>query len=85
MTNEQLAKFIKIANILSIATKDDEQNLIALKQALTDNDFKHCGVSVEIMINEMTDLGMDEQQATYWKSLGLLHLPYAPSDIKKTS
>jgi len=69
--------------ILQIASKDDEKNIIALKQALTDNNFKHCAISTQIMITAMQDLGMDNEQATYWNALGLLHLPYSPADIKK--
>ena len=34
-----------------------------------------------MMIGEMEDMGMDSEQAVYWKTLGFTHLPYAPYEV----
>jgi len=69
-----------IAKLLEIAAKDEEQNVIALKRALKENDYKLCFISAEIMLSQMEDRGMNEVQRFYWSALAAAHLPYAPSE-----
>lgn len=72
-------EYQNIGNILLLASKDDGKNLETLKQALTENGFKHWGMGVSMMIDEMVDRGMDVEQAAYWKALGMMNLPYHPA------
>ena len=74
----------KLAKIFEIAVKDDEENLKVLKKMLKDNDFKVCGLGVDMMLGEMSDMGLEEDCVAYWKTLGLTHLPYKPADALKS-
>ena len=67
---------------MSEAIKDDGKNLEVLKKALKENDYKLCGMGVDMMLSEMKEMGLPQDAVVYWKTLGMANLPYNPSNIK---
>ena len=77
MNKKQLNYFCKL---FETGAKDKENNLEILKKELKTNGFKLCGMGASIMLDEMSDMGMEEDCVTYWKSISL-HLPYEPAKV----
>lgn len=61
----------QLPTIMSIALQDKEGNLELLKQELTANEFKHTTSAAFIMLDEMSDLGLEDDAVLYWKTLAL--------------
>jgi predicted metal-dependent hydrolase len=71
----------KLADMMQIAVGDKQEHLKQLKETLREEGFKECGMAVSIMMDEMSDLGMDEECVLYWKTLGMTSLPYSPTEV----
>jgi len=71
-----------ILEMFNIADKGDVQLLESLKKALSDNNFKHCYIGAEMMLDEMEDMGMDSETVATYKIVAAKNLPYGPTDIK---
>lgn len=72
-----------LAVIIGHAAKDSEGNLQILKTELKNNGYKLCGMGVELMLGQMSDMGLADDAVAYWKTLGLTHLPYEPANALK--
>lgn len=70
-----------ILEMFNIANKNDVQLLESLKKALSDNKFKHCYLSAEMMLDEMEEMGLDSQTVATYKIVASKNLPYGPTDI----
>lgn len=71
---------VKEFQILSQQLPNEMKNVEALKKELKDNGFKLCGMGADIMLDSLSDMGMEDEQVKYWKMLALKHLPYSPAE-----
>jgi hypothetical protein len=71
-----------LEEIFNIANNGDADLLRPLKKALSDNGFKHCYLSAEMMLTEMEEMGMDSDAVISYKIVAANNLPYSPADIK---
>lgn len=72
-----------LAKIIAIAAEDKEKNLKVLKTVLKEEGYKLCGMAVMLMLDQMHDMGMGDEQYSYWTTLGTLNLPYHPWEAIK--
>tara|TARA_R110002126_G_scaffold89118_1_gene213157 strand:- start:731 stop:952 length:222 start_codon:yes stop_codon:yes gene_type:complete len=70
-----------IIEMFNMANKGDVQLLESLKKALSDNSYKHCYISAEMMLDEMEEMGLDSEAVTTYLIVASKNLPYSPADI----
>ena len=70
-----------IIEMFNMANKGDVQLLKSLKKALSDNSYKHCYISAEMMLDEMEEMGLDSEAVTTYLIVASKNLPYSPADI----
>lgn len=77
MNKETLNHFCEI---FKAGASANEKHIETLKKELKANGFKICGMSVNIMLDELYDMGMEADCVTYWKTVGLTNFPYSPTE-----